>query len=88
MTRHFFRKSEKESETSSEVAGEANVLITPDASCCNICGKAIQFTSRCRSYGPLYQGFRLPVLDCSRAMDEIIAYDNIALLCVQAGFKK
>ena len=72
----------------SEVAGEANVLITPDASCCNICGKAIQFTSICRSYGPLYQGFRLPILDCSRGMDEIIAYDNIALLCVQAGFKK
>ncbi len=72
----------------SAVAGEANVLITPDASCCNICGKAIQFTSKCRSYGPLYQGFRLPILDCSRGMDEIIAYDNIALLCVQAGFKK
>ena len=72
----------------SEVAGEANVLITPDASCCNICGKAIQFTSICRSYGPLYQGFRLPILDCSRGMDEIITYDNIALLCVQAGFKK
>lgn len=72
----------------SKVAGHANVLITPDASCCNICGKAIQFTSKCRSYGPLYQGFRLPILDCSRGMDEIIAYDNIALLCVQAGFKK
>ena len=72
----------------SKVAGHANVLITPDASCCNICGKAIQFTSKCRSYGPLYQGFRLPILDCSRGMDETIAYDNIALLCVQAGFKK
>lgn len=72
----------------SAVAGCANVLITPDASCCNICGKAIQFTSKCRSYGPLYQGFRLPILDCSRGMDEVIAYDNIALLCVQAGFKK
>ena len=70
----------------SEVAGEANVLITPDASCCNICGKAIQFSAKCRSYGPLYQGFRLPILDCSRGMDEIIAYDNIAMLCVQAGF--
>lgn len=68
----------------SEVAGCANVLITPDASCCNICGKAIQFTSKCRSYGPVYQGYRLPILDCSRGMDETIAYDNIALLCVQA----
>ena len=72
----------------SKVAGHANVLITPDAACCNITGKAIQFTSICRSYGPLYQGFRLPILDCSRGMDEVIAYDNIALLCVQAGFKK
>lgn len=68
----------------SRVAGHANVLITPDASGCNICGKAIQFTSRCKSYGPLYQGFRLPILDCSRGMDEALAYDNIALLCVQA----
>lgn len=72
----------------SEVAGQANVLITPDASCCNICGKAIQFTSKCKSYGPLYQGFRLPILDCSRGMDEELAYDNIAFLCVQAARSK
>ena len=75
---------EKKVKRPSKVAGHANVLITPDASGCNICGKAIQFTSKCKSFGPLYQGFRLPILDCSRGMDEALAYDNMALLCVQA----
>lgn len=78
------RVGEKKVKRESKVAGHANVLITPDAACCNICGKAIQFSAKCKSYGPLYQGFRLPILDCSRGMDEVIAYDNIALLCVQA----
>ena len=44
--------------------------------------------ANCRSYGPLYQGYRLPILDCSRGMNEEIAYDNIAFLCVQAANSK
>jgi phosphate acetyltransferase len=81
------RIGEKKVKRPSEVAGQANVLVFPDAAGCNIGGKLVQFTANCRSYGPLYQGFRLPILDCSRGMDEKIAYDNIAFLCVQAANK-
>lgn len=82
------RIGEKKVKLPSEVAGQANVLVFPDAAGCNIGGKLVQFTANCRSYGPLYQGFRLPILDCSRGMDEKIAYDNIAFLCVQAANSK
>ena len=82
------RIGEKKVKRPSEVAGQANVLVFPDAAGCNIGGKLVQFTAKCRSYGPLYQGFRLPILDCSRGMDEKIAYDNIAFLCVQAANSK
>ena len=78
------RVGKKKVKRPSEVAGQANVLIFPDASASNIGGKLIQFTANCKSYGPLYQGFRLPILDCSRGMDEALAYDNMALLAVQA----
>ena len=70
------------------MAGKANILVFPDAAGCNIGGKLIQFTANCKSYGPLYQGFRLPILDCSRGMNEELAYDNIAFLCVQAANSK
>ncbi len=33
-------------------------------------------------------GTRLPILDCSRGMNEEIAHDNIAFLCVQAANRK
>ena len=79
---------EKKVKRPSEVAGQANVLVFPDAAGCNIGGKLVQFTANCRSYGPLYQGYRLPILDCSRGMNEVIAYDNIAFLCVQAANSK
>lgn len=76
---------EKKVKRPSEVAGQANVLVFPDAAGCNIGGKLVQFSAKCRSYGPLYQEFRLPILDCSRGMNEEIAYDNMAFLCVQAA---
>ena len=70
----------------SEVAGQANVLIFPDAAACNIGSKLVlAFCKSARSYGPLYQGFRLPILDCSRSSTDDTLYDNIALLSVQAA---
>ena len=33
-------------------------------------------------------GTRLPILDCSQSMNEEIAHDNIAFLCVQAANRK
>jgi phosphate acetyltransferase len=68
----------------SEVAGRADVLIFPDVAACNIGSKLVQLLAKSRSYGPLYQGFRLPVLDCSRGDTEERIYDNIALCSVLA----
>lgn len=73
----------------SEVAGQANVLIFPDAAACNIGSKlVIAFGKGVRQYGPLYQGFRLPILDCSRSDTDVTLYNNIALLSVLAADKK
>jgi len=68
------------------VAGKANVLVFPDAAGCNIGSKLVlAFAKGTTSYGPLYQGFRLPILDCSRSSTDDTLYDNIALLSVLAA---
>lgn len=72
----------------SEVAGKANVLIFPDAAACNIGSKLAQRLSGGTPYGPLYQGFRLPILDCSRSDTDVTLYNDIALLSVLAAYKK
>jgi len=70
----------------SEVAGRANVLIFPDAAACNIGSKLVlRFAKGVKQYGPLYQGFRLPILDCSRSDTDMTLYNNIALLSVLAA---
>jgi phosphate acetyltransferase len=69
----------------SDVAGRADVLIFPDVAACNIGSKLIQLLTKSRSYGPIYQGFRLPVLDCSRGDTEERIFDNIALCSVLAA---
>lgn len=72
----------------SEVAGRANVLIFPDAAACNIGSKLVlRFAKGVKQYGPLYQGFRLPILDCSRSDTDVTLYNNIALLSVLAADK-
>ena len=45
----------------------------------------LAFAKGTTSYGPLYQGFRLPILDCSRSSTDDTLYDNIALLSVLAA---
>jgi len=69
----------------SAVAGQANVLVFPDAAACNIATKLIQQFATGHSYGPIYQGFRKPVLDCSRGDTEERIYDNIAFCSVMAA---
>lgn len=69
----------------SEVAGRADVLVFPDVGACNIGSKLIQLLAKARSYGPVYQGFRLPVLDCSRGDTGQRIFDNIALCNVLAA---
>lgn len=73
----------------SEVAGRANVLIFPDAAACNIGSKLVlRFAKGVKQYGPLYQGFRLPILDCSRSDTDATLYNNIALLSVLAAGRR
>lgn len=79
------RVAEKKVNRESAVAGVANVLIFPDAAACNIATKLIQQFAPGRSYGPIYQGFGKPVLDCSRGDTEERIYDNIAFCSVMAA---
>ncbi|MFR5700860.1 MAG: phosphate acyltransferase [Eubacterium ramulus] len=80
------RVGEKKVKRESAVAGHANVLIFPDAAGCNIGSKLVQrLANNVQVYGPIYQGFRLPILDCSRSDTDVELYNNIALLAVMAG---
>jgi phosphate acetyltransferase len=79
------RIAAKKVKQSSEVAGRADVLVFPDVGACNIGSKLVQLLAKARSYGPVYQGFRLPVLDCSRGDTDERVFDNIALCSVLAA---
>lgn len=81
------RVGKKKVKRESEVAGQANVLVFPDAAACNIGSKLVLILSNARCYGPLYQGFRLPILDCSRSDTDETLYNDIALLSVLATSK-
>ncbi len=78
------RVAAKKVKRDSEVAGHANVLVFPDAAACNIATKLIQQFAPGHSYGPIYQGFAQPVLDCSRGDTEERIYDNVAFCSVIA----
>lgn len=79
------RVAAKKVKRESAVAGKANVLVFPDAAACNIATKLIQQFAPGHSYGPIYQGFAQPVLDCSRGDTEERIYDNVAFCSVMAG---
>ncbi len=79
------RVAAKKVKRPSEVAGRADVLVFPDVGACNIGSKLIQLLAKARCYGPVYQGFRLPVLDCSRGDTEERVFDNFAFCSVLAA---
>ena len=81
------RVAAKKVKRESEVAGQANVLVFPDAAACNIATKLIQKFAPGQSYGPVYQGFGQPVLDCSRGDTEDRIYNNVAFCSVMAASK-
>jgi phosphate acetyltransferase len=82
------RVAAKKVKRPSDVAGRADVLIFPDAAACNIGSKLVQLFAKSRSYGPIYQGFALPVLDCSRGDTEERIFDNIALCSAISAYQR
>lgn len=69
----------------SAVAGKANIVIYPDLSAGNIGVKLMQQFAHADAYGPLLQGFRKPVSDCSRSAPGSELVGNIIMLAVRAG---
>ena len=68
----------------SEVAGRANIIIWPDLNVGNIGVKLVQNFAHADAYGPLLQGFRRIVCDCSRSAPVSELVGNIAMAAVRA----
>ena len=73
----------------SKVAGKANVVIWPDLNVGNVGVKLIQQFGHADAYGPMLQGFRKVVCDCSRGAPVSEIVGNIVISAVRAaGMKK
>lgn len=68
----------------SEVAGRANVLIWPDLDVGNIAVKIFQGLTGANAYGPMLQGFKKIVCDCSRSAPVPEIVGNVVMSCVRA----
>ena len=68
----------------SQVAGRANIIIWPDLNVGNIGVKLVQFFAGADAYGPLLQGFKKIVCDCSRSAPVSELVGNIAMAAVRA----
>ena len=68
----------------SEVAGRANLLIWPDINVGNIGVKIIQNLTGADAYGPMLQGFKKIVCDCSRSAPVSEIVGNVVMSCVRA----
>ena len=69
----------------SEVAGKANVLIFPNLHAGNIGVKLVQIFGHANAYGPVLQGFAMPVCDFSRSAPVEEMLGNVAMLVIRAG---
>ncbi len=72
----------------SEVAGKANIIIWPDLNVGNIGVKLLQQFAHADAYGPVLQGFKKVVCDCSRSAPVSELVGNIAISVVRAGGRK
>jgi phosphate acetyltransferase len=68
----------------SDVAGRANVIIWPDLNVGNIGVKLVQNFAHADAYGPMLQGFRKVVCDCSRSAPVSELVGNVVMSCVRA----
>lgn len=68
----------------SGVAGKANIIIWPDLNVGNIGVKLLQQFAHADVYGPILQGFKKVVCDCSRSAPISELVGNIAISAVRA----
>jgi phosphate acetyltransferase len=68
----------------SAVAGKANVLICPDINVGNIGVKLVQNFAHADAYGPMLQGFKKIVCDCSRSAPVSELVGNVVMSCVRS----
>ena len=80
--------AEKKVKRESDVAGKANILIFPNLHAGNIGVKLIQIFGHGDAYGPVLQGFALPVCDFSRSAPLSEMMGNIIMLLIRAQAKK
>ena len=69
----------------SAVAGKANIIIWPDLNVGNIGVKLVQQFTGAEAYGPVLQGFKKVVSDCSRSAPVAELVGNIAISVVRAA---
>lgn len=72
----------------SAVAGKANIIIWPDINVGNIGVKLVQYFAGADAYGPLLQGYKKIVCDCSRGAPVSELVGNIAMAAVRAQDNK
>lgn len=72
----------------SKVAGIANIIIWPDLNVGNIGVKLMQQFAHSDAYGPMLQGFKKVVCDCSRGAPVSELVGNIAMSAVRASNAK
>ena len=72
----------------SKVAGQANVVIWPDLNVGNVAVKLIQQFGHADAYGPMLQGFKKVVCDCSRGAPVSELKGNIVISAVRSAGEK
>ena len=77
--------AEKKVKRESAVAGKANVLIWPDLNVGNAGVKLIQILGHADAYGPLLQGFKKIICDCSHSAPVSELKGNIIMSAIRAA---
>ncbi|MBR3167559.1 MAG: hypothetical protein IKF18_02590 [Erysipelotrichaceae bacterium] len=76
--------AKKKVKRESDVAGQANIVIWPDLNVGNVGVKLVQYLAHADAYGPMLQGFRKIVCDCSRGAPVSELVGNVAMSVVRA----